>query len=155
MVRLFSFFRAASVNCVGSDPQAVFIPHGGAARRGGPTQGAAGWALGAVVVAALRRGLMGLSLVALALALFLGSAALTPALAQEGSGSGQVQRIDEPNKKITLKHGAIADLDLPAMTLVYLIEPVLLEGIAPGDNVRFTARRNDQGQYLIIQIRKR
>src|SRR5690625_7518928 len=73
MVRLFSFFRAASVDCVGSDPQAVFIPHGGAARRGGPSQGAAGWALGAVVVAAVRRGLVGVGLVGLCPGVLFGS----------------------------------------------------------------------------------
>ena len=75
--------------------------------------------------------------------------------AQEGSGTGEVRRLDRDAGKITLKHGAIADLDLPAMTLVYLIEPVLLEGLNAGDSVRFTARRSESGEYLIIRIKKR
>lgn len=83
--------------------------------------------------------------------------ALSPGLAhaQEGSGTGEVRRLDPDAGKITLKHGPISDLDLPAMTLVYLIEPVLLEGLSPGDSVRFTARRSETGEYLIIRIKKR
>ncbi|HLS18061.1 MAG TPA: copper-binding protein [Paenalcaligenes sp.] len=79
----------------------------------------------------------------------------TPAMAQEGSGTGEVRRLDHDNQKITLKHGAISELDLPAITLVYLIEPSMMEGLAPGDSVRFTARRSDDGEYVIIRIRKR
>lgn len=78
-----------------------------------------------------------------------------PVYAQEGSGTGEVRRLDQAAGKITLKHGPISDLDLPAMTLVYLIEPALSEGLAPGDSVRFTARRADTGEYLIIRIKKR
>lgn len=84
-----------------------------------------------------------------------GSLATIPAWAQEGSGSGEVRRLDEQNKKITLKHGPISELDLPAMTLVYLIEPAQMQGLNPGDQVRFKARREDSGEYFIIEIRKR
>lgn len=83
------------------------------------------------------------------------SVGLSTAIAQEGSGTGEVRRLDHDNKKITLKHGAIADLELPAMTLVYLIEPVLMQGLNPGDTVRFTAKRDDTGEYIIIKIKKR
>jgi len=84
-----------------------------------------------------------------------GSLAAAPAWAQEGSGSGEVRRLDKENRKITLKHGPISELELPAMTLVYLIEPVLMEGLNPGDKVRFKARREDTGEYFIIEIKKR
>lgn len=82
-------------------------------------------------------------------------AGIAPVQAQEGSGTGEVRRLNKEAGKITLKHGPIADLELPAMTLVYLIEPVMLDGLSPGDNVRFTARRNETGEYLIIRIKKR
>ena len=39
------------------------------------------------------------------------------------------------------------------MTLVYIIDPVLLEGIQPGDKVRFTAKRENE-QYVVIKIQK-
>jgi len=76
-----------------------------------------------------------------------------PAQAQEGSGSGEVRRIDAAAGKITIKHGAISALDLPAITLVYQIDVVLLAGLQPGDRVKFTARRVD-GQYVVVEISK-
>lgn len=76
-----------------------------------------------------------------------------PAQAQEGSGSGEIRRIDAQAGKITLKHGAISALDLPAITLVYQIDVALLAGLQPGDKVKFTARRVD-GQYVVVEISK-
>lgn len=78
---------------------------------------------------------------------------VAPAYAQEGSGSGEIRRIDAQAGKITIKHGPIASLDLPAITLVYRIDPALLAGLQPGDRVRFTARRVD-GQYVVVEISK-
>lgn len=73
------------------------------------------------------------------------------AMAQEANASGEVRRVDAAAGKVTIKHGAISDLDLPAMTLVYRIDPVLLKNIKPGDKVKFTARR-EEGRYVITQI---
>jgi len=78
---------------------------------------------------------------------------VAPAQAQQGSGSGEIRRIDADAGKITIKHGAIAELDLPAITLVYLIDAPLLTGLQPGDKVKFTARR-ENGQYVVVQISK-
>lgn len=75
------------------------------------------------------------------------------AIAQEASGSGEVRRVDAAAGKITIKHGAISDLQLPAMTLVYKIDPALLKDIKPGDRVKFTAKR-EAGQYVVTQISK-
>src|SRR5690625_2786164 len=91
----------------------------------------------------------------LCVALFALGAVHTPAMAQEGSGTGEVRRLDHDNQKITLKHGAISELDLPAITLVYLIETSRMEGLAPGNSDRFTARRSDAGGYVIIRTRTR
>lgn len=83
----------------------------------------------------------------------LGLVATISVQAQEARAKGEVRRIDAANGKIALKHGAIGQLELPAMTLVYLIEPALLVGIAPGDMVTFVAtRKNDQ--YVVISISK-
>ncbi|WP_425439530.1 copper-binding protein [Pollutimonas bauzanensis] len=75
------------------------------------------------------------------------------AIAQEASASGEVRRVDAAAGKITIKHGAISDLQLPAMTLVYRIDPALLKDVKPGDQVRFTARR-EAGQYVVTAISK-
>jgi len=78
---------------------------------------------------------------------------VAPAQAQQGSGTGEVRRIDPDAGKITLKHGPIVELELPAITLVYLINVQLLQGLQPGDKVKFIARR-ENGQYVIVQISK-
>lgn len=80
-------------------------------------------------------------------------AVVSPAIAQQGSGSAEVRRIDAVVGKITLKHGSIDALELPGMTLVYLIDPALLGDIKPGDKVKFTAERRD-GEYVVIKISK-
>ena len=74
-----------------------------------------------------------------------------PAAAQEAKASGEVRRVDADAGKITLQHGAIRDLDLEAMTLVYKIDPALLSGIKPGDKVKFTAKR-ENNQYVVTAI---
>ncbi|TEA77836.1 copper-binding protein [Allopusillimonas ginsengisoli] len=75
------------------------------------------------------------------------------AVAQEASASGEVRRVDIKAGKITIKHGAISDLELPAMTLVYHADPALLAEVKPGDKVRFKAKR-ENGQYVVTEISK-
>ena len=80
--------------------------------------------------------------------------AVGPVLAQEvGSATGEVRRIQTDKGKIAIKHGVIAELKLPAMTLIYNIDPSLLKDINPGDEVKFKAMHQNN-QYIIIEIRK-
>lgn len=81
------------------------------------------------------------------------SAVLVPVQAQTAQAQGEVVRVDVAAGKITLRHGAIPGLDLPAMTLVYRADPALLQGVSPGDKVSFTAQRADN-QYLITALKK-
>ncbi|MFA5664478.1 copper-binding protein [Castellaniella sp.] len=71
----------------------------------------------------------------------------------QAQASGKVVRVDVAKGKIAIQHGAIAALELPAMTLVYQIDPALLAGVSAGDTVKFTAERNDK-QYRIVQLGK-
>jgi Cu/Ag efflux protein CusF len=71
----------------------------------------------------------------------------------QAQARGEVVRVNPEAGKIAIRHGAIARLDLPAMTLVYHIDPALLKGIAPGDTVSFTAERAG-GQYRIVELKK-
>ncbi|MEK8030114.1 copper-binding protein [Ideonella sp. DXS29W] len=76
--------------------------------------------------------------------------AAAPARATEG----EVRKIDAAQGKITLKHGEIKNLQMPAMTMAYRAKPAtLLEGLAVGDRVDFTADKVD-GQYVVTAIRK-
>jgi Cu(I)/Ag(I) efflux system periplasmic protein CusF len=76
------------------------------------------------------------------------------ALAQAPTVAGEVVKIDEKAGRITLKHGEIKHLDMPAMTMAWrLRSPALLEGLKPGDRVRFVAEKLD-GQFTVTQILK-
>ncbi|MFT0545044.1 copper-binding protein [Allopusillimonas ginsengisoli] len=90
---------------------------------------------------------------ALAAALAMTSFYAVPAMAQEATASGEVRRVDAAAGKITIKHGAISELDLPAMTLVYIADAKLLTKIKPGDKITFKAKRVN-GQYVVTEISK-
>lgn len=92
-------------------------------------------------------------LLALSAMLALTSVYSAGVVAQEASASGEVRRVDAAAGKITIKHGAISELELPAMILVYRIDPALLADIKPGDKVKFTAKR-EAGQYVVTKISK-
>ncbi len=68
---------------------------------------------------------------------------------------GVVRRIDIPNAKITLKHEAIPNLDMPGMTMPFGVQnPRLLQGLKAGDKVLFTADSMN-GALTVMSIEKR
>lgn len=82
----------------------------------------------------------------------LGAATMSSAQ-DEASARGEVRRLYTSKGTVTIKHGAITDLNLPAMTLVYEVSPALLQGIEPGDQVRFKVRHQDN-KYEVIELKK-
>ena len=55
---------------------------------------------------------------------------------------GEVRRIDKEQGKVTLRHGPIANLEMPAMTMVFKVsDPKMLDTIREGDKVKFTAAK--------------
>jgi len=67
---------------------------------------------------------------------------------------GEVRRVDPAQGRLTLKHGPIASLDMPPMTMVFRVQDAsLLEGLKPGDRVRFEAQRID-GAYVVTRLEK-
>ena len=55
---------------------------------------------------------------------------------------GEVRKVDKDTKKITLKHGPIRNLDMPAMTMVFQIkDPAMLDKVKAGDKVKFKAEK--------------
>lgn len=69
-----------------------------------------------------------------------------PAPAAQGSAmsEGVVRKIDVANGKLTLRHGPLANLDMPPMTMVFRVRsPGLLNGIKVGDTVNFHAESID------------
>jgi Cu(I)/Ag(I) efflux system protein CusF len=65
---------------------------------------------------------------------------------------GEVRKIDKAGKKITLKHGPIPNVDMPAMTMVFPVkDPALLDKAKPGQKVKFQAEMID-GVATVTQI---
>jgi len=92
-----------------------------------------------------------------------------PVLAHEGGGehtmhdqatpamiptptNAEVRKVNKEAKKITLKHEAIENLGMDAMTMVFQVQdPVLLDKVKAGDKVRFTADKI-KGAYVVLTI---
>jgi Cu(I)/Ag(I) efflux system periplasmic protein CusF len=65
---------------------------------------------------------------------------------------GEVRKVDLAQRKVTLRHGPLANLDMPAMTMVFTApDPKMIEGLKQGDKVRFTADRKD-GSFIVTAI---
>jgi Cu(I)/Ag(I) efflux system periplasmic protein CusF len=87
-------------------------------------------------------------LIALTTALFLAPAAHS----NDELFDGEVRKVDKDAKKITIKHGPMPKLDMPAHTMVFQVkDPVLLERVKPGDRIRFEAEKIG-GAFLLTKI---
>jgi Cu(I)/Ag(I) efflux system periplasmic protein CusF len=66
--------------------------------------------------------------------------------------SAEVRKVDKDNKKITLKHGEIMNLDMPPMTMVFKVkDAAMLDKLQPGDKVMFSAEKID-GAFTVTGI---
>ena len=85
------------------------------------------------------------------LAIILAAALAAPALAQDLS-DGEVRKVDKEAKKITIKHGPLANLDMPPMTMVFQVkDPAMLDQVKAGDKVKFQAEKTG-GAYTVTKI---
>ena len=77
------------------------------------------------------------------------------AFAQSGPVTGQVIKVDQSAKKITIKHGPIPKLDMEeGMTMVYAApDPKMLTAVKAGDKVKFEIEQVN-GQYTLTKIEK-
>ena len=64
----------------------------------------------------------------------------------------EVRKVDKDAKKITLKHGEIKNLEMPAMTMVFQVkDTALLDKVKAGDKVKFKAEKLASG-YAVTEI---
>ena len=64
----------------------------------------------------------------------------------------EVRKIDLDQGKVTLKHGPIKNLDMPGMTMVFGVkDKAMLDGVKPGDRVRFRAV-DDNGRLTVVEM---
>ena len=81
------------------------------------------------------------------------SARATAASAQDAEmADGEVRRVDKDAKKITIKHGPLEKLDMPAMTMVFQVQdPAMLDQVKVGDKVKFQAEKVG-GAFTITKL---
>jgi Cu(I)/Ag(I) efflux system protein CusF len=75
-----------------------------------------------------------------------------PMAASADMAEGEIRKVDLDNKKITIKHGEIKNLDMPGMTMVFQVrDPVMLDKVKVGDKVRFKAEKSG-GAIVVTDI---
>jgi len=76
----------------------------------------------------------------------------TLAPAQATFNDGTVKKVDKAAGKITISHGPLADLQMPAMTMVFrAAEPAMLDQVKAGDKIRFVAAKVE-GVFTVTKI---
>ncbi len=78
--------------------------------------------------------------------------AATSAPASADLTNGEIRKVDKDSKKITIKHGEIKNLDMPAMTMVFQVKvAAMLDAIQVGDKVSFKVINTDSG-YVVTEL---
>jgi Cu(I)/Ag(I) efflux system protein CusF len=75
-----------------------------------------------------------------------------PTQAMTDMVAGEVRKVDKDARKITLRHGEIKQLDMPAMSMVFRVkDPAMLDKVKAGDKVNFKAE-NAGGAMTLTEI---
>jgi Cu/Ag efflux protein CusF len=78
-----------------------------------------------------------------------GQPKVMPAAVQDDPAAlseGEVKKVDKDTGKLTMKHGPLNNLDMPAMTMAFKVrEPAMLDRVKAGDQVRFRVERVNAG----------
>lgn len=65
---------------------------------------------------------------------------------------GLVRKVDKAQGKLTIRHGPLENLGMPAMTMVFRVkDPAWLGQVTPGDNIRFLAEQVN-GVYTVTRL---
>lgn len=67
--------------------------------------------------------------------------------------NGEVTKVDPKLKKITIKHGELKSLGMPAMTMVFVVADDAMLDVKPGQAIEFTADRIN-GKITVTEIKK-
>lgn len=96
----------------------------------------------------------------MALALSLGAITACDPASQQQSGAksigssgpkitGEVQKVDKSKGEITIKHGPIDNLGMPAMTMAFRVkDPAMLDQIKEGDKINFVVEKLN-GEFTV------
>ncbi|MFZ5462246.1 MAG: copper-binding protein [Pseudomonadota bacterium] len=77
-----------------------------------------------------------------------------PTAAASALSDGEVKKVDREAGRLTIKHGPLANLDMPPMTMVFRVkEPAMLDQLKEGDKIKFTAEKVN-GLYTVTRLEK-
>ena len=66
--------------------------------------------------------------------------------------SGEVRKVDIEQGKLTIKHEALENLDMPGMTMVFKASDAkLLKDVKQGDKIKFRAEKSETG-FMIVRL---
>lgn len=81
-----------------------------------------------------------------------GSHAMPAPAADAKPAEGTVRKVDKAAGKITIAHGPLESLGMPAMTMAFrATDPAMLDKVKAGDKIRFVADRVD-GVFSVKQL---
>jgi Cu/Ag efflux protein CusF len=72
------------------------------------------------------------------------AASCTSALAADATdlSEGEIRKVDKGAARLTIKHGELKNLDMPAMTMVFQVkDKAWLDKLKAGDKLRFRAEK--------------
>lgn len=79
-------------------------------------------------------------------------AAAFPALAQQ-LADGEIRKVDRKAGTVTIKHGPIQAIDMPAMTMVFQVkDAAMLDRVKAGDKIKFQAEMQAGGKTTVTSL---
>jgi Cu(I)/Ag(I) efflux system protein CusF len=77
---------------------------------------------------------------------------IVQAKSETALSEGEVRKVDKDAKKLTIRHGPIQNLDMPAMTMVFQVkDPAMVDKVNNGDKIKFNAEKIG-GAYTVNQL---
>ena len=65
---------------------------------------------------------------------------------------GEIRKVDKEAKKLTIRHGPLENLGMPAMTMVFQVKDLaMLDTLKAGDKIRFIADK-DGSSYIVTRL---
>jgi Cu(I)/Ag(I) efflux system protein CusF len=81
-----------------------------------------------------------------------GKPAVAKSAAPADFADGEVRKVDKEAGKVTIKHGPLPNLDMPAMTMVFRMkDPAMLDRMKTGETIKFKADKV-QGTYTVTEV---
>ena len=66
--------------------------------------------------------------------------------------NGEVRRIDTENRKLTIRHEAIPEFEMAAMTMIFgVADTIALDQLKVGDTIRFSLKKSE-GKWRVVRI---